>query len=847
MGLDEYREKRRFDKTPEPPGRKGPRRRKNRRFVVHKHAATHLHYDLRLEMDGVYTSFAVPKGPSLDPREKRLAVHVEDHPLDYGNFEGVIPEGEYGAGTVMIWDRGRFEPLADPARALEQGELKFELHGEKLKGAWVLVRIGSGPAGRAGRDWLLIKEQDDAVRSADSGDVLVEQPRSVESGRSLEEIRARPDQVWSVRESRAESSRGGAKERAVPDASNLVGARPGELPDFVEPQLAKLSDRAPDGSGWLHEIKYDGYRFLARIDRGRATFLTRNGFDWTERVPSLAAAAAELPVETALLDGEVVFLEPSGTTNFQALQNSFRRGQSGSLVYLVFDLLHLDGVDLTGVPLETRKATLAEFLATDEGRIRYSDHLVGNGREFFRQAAKLSLEGIVSKRRDRPYRPGRGDDWRKIKCIQRQEFVIGGYTAPAGARKGLSALLLGVFEDGGLEYAGRVGTGFTDESLEDLRERLDAIARETSPFRGELGDLARAREVRFAEPKLVANIEFTSWTEAGHLRHPTFRGLREDLEAADVHREGGGTDTAADDLSHLQALSDFYMTNPDRLLWPEQGITKLALASMYASIHDWILPHLTGRPLSLLRHPEGYHREGFFQKHASEGMPEGLFVEVLEDEGGEEEEVLYIEDVVGLMALVQLGVLEIHPWGSRLDRPDRPDRVFFDLDPDPSVTWGDVIEAALRLRERLDELGLVSFVKTTGGKGLHLLVPLARRHDWNEVRRFARAVARDLAAASPSRFTLSPSKSERKGKIYVDTARNGRGATVVGAYSTRARAGAPMSVPLSWDELHAGVRSDHFTVTNIRRRIASVERDPWADVPEVRQGLTRSIRQALGI
>lgn len=856
MSLEEYRRKRNFETTPEPKGKRGRRRKKDLRFVVHKHSATNLHYDLRLEFDGVYMSWAVPKGPSLDQAEKRLAVHVEDHPIQYGDFEGVIPEGEYGAGTVMIWDRGVWKPERAPTEAMDAGEIKFELEGEKLKGKWVLVQLKDRDSGKPGRDWLLIKERDEIMRSQNTGDILVEQPLSVVSGRSIDEIAEQPDQVWRMDEARAEDQRRTVRSE-MPDVSDLVGASEGPLPTDVTPQLATISALAPDGGDWLHEIKYDGYRFLCRIDDSGVVFLTRNGHDWTNRVPTLATAAGELPLESAILDGEVVFLESSGQTNFQALQNSFRHGQSGSLVYMVFDLLYLDGVDLREVPLESRKATLSAFLSTDRGRLRYSDHIVGNGELFYEHAAKLSLEGIVSKKRLRPYRPGRGIDWLKIKCSRRQEFVIAGYTLPAGMRTGLGALLLGYYEEGELRYAGRVGTGFTEASRDDLRARLDPIVRDESPFAEKLPELEK-KGATFVEPELIANVEFTSWTEAGHLRHPTFRGLREDIEPTEVTREGDGTmgddgsndeaqaDAAREQLENenLEALGDFQLTNPDRLFYPEQGITKLTLAAAYAGIVDWILPHVVNRPLSLVRHPEGYHREGFYQKHRMEGMPDAIRWTILDDEG-EDQEVLYIEDVVGLMSLVQMGVLEIHPWGSKIDKPDRPDRVIFDLDPDPGVAWSVILEAARSIHDCLADLGLESFVKTTGGKGLHVVVPMTRRQTWDDVRKFARAVARRVAAETPSRYTLSPSKSERKNKIYIDTARNGRGATAVGAYSTRARAGAPMSVPLFWDELSPGVKSDHFTLTNLRRRVRSIGEDPWSGMDDVRQSITAAMRESL--
>jgi bifunctional non-homologous end joining protein LigD len=800
MPLDEYRRKRDFTRTPEPSGDQAADAAGGL-FCIQRHDARRLHYDVRLELDGVLKSWAVPKGPSLDPEEKRLAVHVEDHPLDYGEFEGAIPAGEYGAGDVVLWDIGRWTPIGDARDGYAKGKLKFTLAGRKLRGAWTLARMG-GRASEGGKNWLLLKERDAEARESGQGDVLAERPESVNS---------------------------------------LMGDAP--LPERVEPQLAVLADAAPSGDDWLHEIKYDGYRALCRIDHGNVRLFTRAGLDWTERFHGVAAAAAALPAETALLDGEVVVLTPDGRTSFDALQHELGAVASNALSYVVFDVLHLDGVDLRPLPLEARKVRLADLLrrVPAGGVLRYCDHVVGRGPDFLRHAAAHGLEGVMSKRRDRPHRPGRGDDWRKIRCTQRQEFVVGGFTEGAGARIGFGALLLGVYDDAGtLIHVGRVGTGFDDAKLEALRARLDAMMVPASPF-APFTDVPK--EVHWVRPELVAEVGFTSWTRDGRLRHPLFLGLREDRDARDVRREevAGAPPPPADGPVEPCGVR---LTHPDRVLWPEVGVTKVELAHYYVAVGERMLGYMSGRPLAIVRGPRGHTGTIFFQKHAADGLPDAIRSVPIDDEDGLQRHVM-VDSVAGLVGLVQVDTLEIHSWGSRGDDIEHPDRIVIDLDPDPSVPWEVVCAAAAGIRLRLEHLELESFVKTTGGKGLHVVVPFERADDWPAVKTFARAICEDVVRRLPAHFTVNPQKADRVGKIYLDYLRNGRGATAVAAYSARARPGAPVSWPLDWDELAAGVDASALTVRTVLERLD--EPDPWAGFGEVRQTITRAMRRAVGL
>ena len=867
MGLREYHRKRDFAITPEPKGAESPR--SGRSFCIQKHAATRLHYDFRLEMEGVLKSWAVPKGPSFDPADKRLAMQTEDHPIDYGDFEGIIPAGQYGGGTVLLWDRGTWEPLEDPHQGLRKGALKFRLDGEKLKGKWTLVKIKGRDARDDAKSWLLIKERDEYVRSSSVYDVTRERPESVTTGRTLEEIAADRDRVWNSNRGEAGPSgeagkvRGGARSAPpkAPERRDLVraaaaipGARKAPLPATVKAQLATLVDEPPTGDDWLHEMKFDGYRILARLHGGQARLMSRNGKDWTGQFPTVAAAVAALPVRNALLDGEVAVVLPSGNTSFQALQNALTAADQGALAYFLFDLVHLETVSLARAPLEERKTLLKDLLSAPPAGspLRYSDHVAGSGREFYAQACTMGVEGIVSKRRDAPYQTGRSKSWLKTKCLLRQEFVIGGYTDPEGSRVGLGSLLIGVHDaEGGLDFAGKVGTGFSSKLLLELRRRLTALEQPKSPFKqARIPGVTRAHWVR---PELVGEVEFTEWTLDGRLRHPSFQGLREDKSPRDVVRERPRS-VEGEKLSSKRGpktggeeeVAGVRLTHPDRVLYPPQGITKRDLAVLYASIADWILPHLKGRPLTLVRCPEGAEKACFYMKHSGVWAPPALR-RVMIQEKTKVGEYLVVDDLEGLVSLVQMGILEIHTWNSLADQIERPDRVVFDLDPDPSVGWDRVVAAAQALHERLDGLGFESFVKTTGGKGLHVVVPLRPASTWEESFAFSRAISEEMERAAPRAYTTAMPKAQRRGRILIDYLRNNRGNTSVTAYSTRARPGAPLSTPLTWEELAAGVRSDQFHAGNIRERLDSLKADPWKRYGSVRQRITAAVRKQLGL
>ncbi|HEY5311624.1 MAG TPA: DNA ligase D [Pirellulales bacterium] len=913
MGLKEYKRKRNFRVTPEPRGRE--LKQDGRLYVIQKHAASHLHYDFRLELDGVLKSWAVPKGPNLDPGVKRLAMQVEDHPVDYGDFEGIIPQGEYGGGTVMLWDHGSWEPVGDPHAAYRAGRLKFTLHGEKLHGGWMLVRRGGAKSGEE-RHWFLFKEHDDAARGPRGKDILLEQPLSVTTDRDLDAIAADRDRVWgSDRDGAAAKSkatkrsadngprtkdhgpRAAAKPAAPkrsrsrakpPAAGKIAGAKRGKLPAFVEPQLATLTREPPDGDEWVHEIKLDGYRMLARVDRGKVKLLSRREQDWTGRLPHLVEALSRLPVKQAIFDGEVVAQEPSGKTSFQLLQNAFRDQRSGELLYYVFDLLHLDGYSLLGATLADRKQALAAVLGSNNsGPLQLSEHLSGDGQKFFDEACRLGLEGMICKRRERPYLPGRGYDWLKIKCVRREEFVIGGYTQPGGSRHGFGALLVGYHEPGSrrLIYAGKVGTGYSERTLADLAAKLRKLEQDESPFADVKRRVGSVRHARWVKPTLVAQIEFGEWTRDGRLRHPSFQALREDKTASEVVRDRAlpveqaveASEKQADkkrghmvrrnhkDRNHQDTTStkgkgsqaeqggaddaingiDVRLTHPDKVLYPDQEITKLELARYYAQVGSWMLPHLQDRPLVLVRCPDGQQAECFYQKHAGAGTPSALRRVAIREKSKTGDYVL-ANDIEGLVSLVQIGVLEVHVWGSRADRLEQPDRLVFDLDPDPSVRWPRVVESAQQIRDFLRDLGLESFVKTTGGKGLHVVVPIRRKGDWDEVREFSRAAAQAISAGDPGRYTLNMSKAARGGKIFLDYLRNARGATSVAPYSSRARPGATVSTPLEWDELEGKADVRLFDIRTLPKRLAKLRRDPWQEFFKVKQSITAAMRKTVG-
>jgi len=882
MGLKEYYRKRDFGITPEPRGKE--KKAKGRSFVIQKHAATRLHYDFRLEMEGVLKSWAVPKGPSLDPKDKRLAMMTEDHPVEYGGFEGIIPKGQYGGGTVLLWDRGTWEPIEDPHAGLRKGNLKFRLNGEKLQGGFALVKIKGRDARDSEKTWLLIKEKDEFVRPG--YDITEARPESVATGRTLEQIAADRDRIWDSGVGEVKVN----KAKAAGDPSKLPGARKAPLPASVQAQLATPVTNPPAGDEWLHEMKFDGYRILSRIEKGRVRLVSRNGKDWTERFTALTGDIGGL-AERAVLDGEVAVLLPGGNTSFQALQNFMSGAKGGQLVYYVFDLLYLDGYDLTGVVLEERKATLQRLLAGARGgAVRYSDHVVGQGREVFENACRMKVEGIVSKRRDMPYTPGRTRGWLKVKCHLEQEVVIGGFTEPEGTRTGLGALLIGVHDaKGRLVYAGKVGTGFTDKVLTDLRRKLEAREQTTSPFSAGTG---LPRNAHWVKPELVAEVAFTEWTSDGHLRHPTFRGLREDKPPAQVVREtpeptaqavaeaeeevatsrkaggkskrtttarkssggsgGAGEPPRLKERARIHSarakttkeevvVAGIRISNPDRVVYPGQGLTKRDIALYYESIHEHILPHLVGRPTTLVRCPEGMGKPCFYQKHIGYWAPDSLR-RVKIQEKKKVGEYLVVDDLAGVIGLAQMGILEIHTWNSTVDHLEQPDRLVFDLDPDPAVGWAAVVKTAERVRDLLDGRGLGAYVKTTGGKGLHVVTPLRPEAGGDECADFSRVLSEALARQHPDEYLTEASKAARKGKIFIDWLRNIRGATSIAAYSTRAKAGAPVSAPVTWEELPK-TRPDQYTVETLPRRLASLTKDPWAGYEKAAKPLSAALNR----
>ena len=863
MALERYRQKRDFRVTPEPAGKVKKRKSRELAFVVQKHAATRLHYDFRLELDGVLLSWAVPKGPSLDPNDKRLAMHVEDHPLEYGEFEGVIPPKQYGAGTVMVWDRGTWTPKSDPKEGYAKGHLKFELDGEKLKGGWNLVRSRSGKYGE--NSWLLIKEEDEFARLGSEASIVDDQPDSVVSGRSLEQIAAAGDRVWHSNKSVAANVKSGAirKTKSISALEKVKGARKGPLPKSIEAQLATLVKSPPAGSAWVQEIKYDGYRMLCRIADGEAHMVSRNGKDWTSAFPSIVRAMPRLPVETAWLDGEVVVMDAKGRTSFQALQNALSAPNASNLTYVAFDLLYVNGFDLRGVALTERKRLLQELISGPPGPIRYSEHFAVPGAAFLQNVCQLGLEGMMSKRGDLPYQAGRGTAWQKIKCVRRQEMVIGGFTDPEGSRQGLGALLLGVYEpDGKLSYAGKVGTGFTDETLASLSRSLSKLVQKESPFHNPPRG-AEARGVHWVKPALVAEVSFTEWTDDGTLRHPSFQGLREDKPAREVVRERVAiqaddeppkkTTAKSAPVAKVRASQDknaiagIALTNPEKILYPEARLTKRDLALYYVAVGEWMLPHLRDRPLTLVRCPNGWDKKCFYQKKADDSTHDAISRVEITGSDGSTSLYTMADSVSAIVALLQMGVLELHPWGSRSEKLGFPDRIIFDLDPDESVPWDGIRQAVLLVKTLLEKVGLTPFLKTTGGKGLHVVVPIEPVTGWEDVKGFTKTVAELLERTFPDRFTSKLLKVSRRGRIFIDYLRNAEGATAVAAYSLRAKANAPVSTPIAWSELSKDVRFACFNVQNVPKRLAKkTHADPWKQLADKAVALDKTVMGKVG-
>jgi len=918
--LDPYRRKRHFGATPEPEGAHGRRRAKSDakpsargrartghplRFVIQEHHARRLHYDFRLELDGTLKSWAVPKGPSLDPSVKRLAVHVEDHPLEYASFEGEIPAGHYGAGSVVVWDEGTWTPDGGVAQARDgyrAGKLTFRLDGEKLHGGWALVRSGR-QQGRQ-EQWLLIKERDDDARGADEFDVVGERPGSVHDGavalpdspdgatRTRRVPRGRGDKAAKRAAHGARHDEHDDHGRPPADPSGIEGAVRAPLPERVAPQLATLVDGPPEQGDWRYELKFDGYRILARIagkgTRRHVKLMTREGRDWTAKLRAQRDALAALDVDGAWFDGEAVVLGEHGLPDFQALQNALGAGRSDAVTLFVFDLPYLDGYDLRDAPLTARRALLEPLLAdSDPARLRFSPDLGDDVASLIASACDTGLEGLIGKRADSRYRPGRSPAWIKLKCRRRQEFVIGGYTEPSGSRHGFGALLLGVHEPAPagkrrrgptpLRYVGRVGTGFDARMLDRLAAILRKHERETAPFDPPPRERSRTR-VHWIEPTLVAECEFAEWTGDGIVRQAAFIALREDKPAAQIVREvpkhaknaetevamdrhrtthaaheangrehharsRASTRTAGNDAGPDQ-LGRVRITHPDRVLDPRSGTRKIDLARYWQWIAPWLLPDLKGRPVSLVRAPGDIAGELFFQKHAERREIPFVTQHAGLDPG--HGPLLSLDSVDALLGAAQMGTIELHTWNAHASNIERPDRIVFDLDPDPALPWSAMIEAAQLVCGLLDELGLASFCKTSGGKGLHVVVPITRHLGWDDVKDFSRAVAQHIAGALPDRFTATMGPRHRRGKIFIDYLRNGRGASTIAAYSARARPGMGVSVPLRWDEVPDTTGGAQWTIDTLHERLDRLERDPWEGYDDTRQRISAQMRARLG-
>ena len=822
--LEAYHAKRNFHATREPRGKVArASKTKALSFVIQKHAATRLHYDFRLELDGVLKSWAVAKGPSLVAGEKRLAVHVEDHPLDYGRFEGTIPKGEYGGGSVMLWDRGTWLPEGDPQKGYDKGHLDFSLHGEKLTGRWHLVRMRRKAKDKH-ENWLLIKSDDDAARSTDDPDILEDQPLSVETGRSIDEIGTdATSRVWSS----------APVTKAVPK-----DAKKAPLPDFIAPQLAMPTETPPAGPKWIHEIKFDGYRMQGAVARGNALLRTRKGLDWTHKFKPIAQALAALPVTNAIVDGEIVIEDDKGISDFSGLQQALKSGRDDTLVYYLFDLLYLDGHDLRPLPLRERKAALEHILSDHKtGVLRLSEHFSEDGSLMLKHVCRLSAEGIVSKRIDAPYRSGRGAEWLKAKCAHQQEFVVIGFSPSTAASKTIGSLLMAYYEGQDLVFAGRVGTGFSTTLAKDLFKELNHDKTAHAPLAHVPTELRK--NVIWVPPTRVAEVEFRGWTGGGLLRQASFKGLREDKDPREIIREEAAPTPRS--TKNTPVPKRFPLTHPDRILWQEAGITKEALADYYASIWPQIDKHIIHRPLALVRCPTGIDHTCFFQKHAWDGMSSAI--EPVKDPH-DKESLVGISSLEGLIGLVQASALEIHPWGATARDLDHPDRLTLDLDPSEDVPWSALTTAARDIRDRLKAMKLTCFCKTTGGKGLHIVMPLTPSGDWDSTKAFCRTLAEHMAADQPAAYIATMSKAKRRGRIYIDYLRNGRGATAVGAWSTRARPSCGVSTPVDFDELDDLRSGDHFTLLNIGRRLAFAKEDPWAGFFRIKQKLPELQKRA---
>lgn len=881
--LKAYDSKRDFGVTAEPSSQSEVKPSKQLRFVIQKHAATRLHYDLRLEWEGVFLSWAVTRGPSLDPADKRLAVEVEDHPLAYGDFEGTIPKGQYGGGTVMLWDRGYWapEPGFDIAKGLKKGELKVVFAGERVNGGYVLVRLRGDKFGGKRTNWLLIKHRDDYVKEGDGEGILERNATSVASGRSMEDIAAgkgkRPtafmtkaapkaDAVWRASDPEA-SGEAAAKQADAPkakaaDQPKLSTPKPKplkSLPDFIEPQLCKLVDRPPVGARFGHEIKFDGYRMQLRVENGKAALRTRKGLDWTQKFGAIARDGAGLP--DGIIDGEVCALDDKGSPSFAGLQAALSDGKTDDLIFFAFDLLAEGGEDLRPLPLAERKARLQALIGEGTARLRYVEHFTQAGEAVLSSACRMDLEGIISKDLDSPYESGRSTTWTKSKCRAGHEVVIGGWTQTGSAFR---SLIAGVFKDGKLVHVGRIGAGFGKDKVARMLPKLKALEIDKSPFsdrepKGRTG--TKAGEPHWVKPRLVAEIEYAGLTADGNIRQAAFKGLREDKPAKEVEAEVAPASTELAEpnpgvvksktvtvrAANPAEVLGVRLSSADKPLWPASKlnggdgspVSKLELARYYEAVADWMMPHIKGRPCSIIRTPEGIDGETFFQRHLMKGAS-NLLTEVTVS--GDRKGYLQIDRPEALIAVAQTGATELHPWNCQPFEPDSPGRLVFDLDPAPGVTFEDVIEAAREVRDRLDDLGLVSFCKTTGGKGLHVVTPLAKsKLDWPTAKAFAREVCARMAADSPDRYLITMSKAQREGRIFLDYLRNDRMSTAVAPLSPRARPGATVSMPLTWTQVKKGLDPAKYTIRTATKIVKGMS--AWEDYGDSERSLAQAIKR----
>ncbi|HWE46182.1 MAG TPA: DNA ligase D [Caulobacteraceae bacterium] len=866
--LEIYRAKRDFTKTREPSGAKRVAPSKRLRFVIQKHAATRLHYDLRLEYDGVFKSWAVTRGPSLDPHDRRLAVEVEDHPIDYGDFEGIIPKGQYGGGTVMLWDRGywELEKGTSVEAALKKGHLSFRFDGKRLHGGWSLIRIRNDRNGGKRNNWLLIKHDDETAHPGDDDLLLEDNDTSVASGRSMEKIaegkgraptpfitkaKGKAAAVW--KSNRAEERDPEPPAKPLPKLVGAVAKAPKKvshgkrtaMPDFVEPELTRLVDRPPSGDAWAHEVKFDGYRMQARVKGADCILRTRKGLDWTARFPEIAKACAALP--DGLFDGEIVALDAQARPDFAGLQAALSSKKTGKLVFFLFDALFAEGEDLRALPLRDRKARLKQILDGVDDRLRYVDHFETGGDAVLKSACRMDLEGIVSKRLDSTYRSGRSDDWVKAKCRGGQEVVIAGWTSTGASFR---SLIAGVYRDGELVDVGRVGTGFGRDVVDKLLPKLKKLEVKTSPFASKPTRKSGVT-IHWVKPELVAEIAFAGWTGDGHIRQASFKGLREDKPAREICEEDPASVKSVETKSKAKKTSKaapsaaviaksagagkpvvlgVSVSHPDKVLWPDADggpVEKLELIQYIEAASPWLLPYVKGRPCSIIRTPDGIEGERFFQRHAGRGTSSLITFTKVE---GEKEPYLQFDTAEALVAGSQSGASEFHPWNCLPGKPEVPGRFVFDLDPDEAMAFERVIDAAKEVRERLSDVGLTSFLKTTGGKGLHIVAPFTQGRSpiaWSEAKAFAREICARMAADAPDAYTVNMSKKVRGGRIFLDYLRNDRTSTAVGVLSPRARAGAPVSMPLDWKEAKKGLDPKAFTIRTAVARMK--KRNPWED------------------